>query len=82
MITRMIYTNVCRGLFEEHKLIFSFLMSVQINRKAGIVSDGLWSVLLRGPGVAEKGRQPINPDKATIIDASWDLACYLEYAFM
>jgi dynein heavy chain len=56
MITRVIYTNVCRGLFEEHKLIFSFLMSVQINRKAGIVSDGMWSVFLRGAGVFDKAR--------------------------
>jgi dynein heavy chain len=27
-ITRVIYNNVCRGLFEEHKLIFSFLITI------------------------------------------------------
>lgn len=27
-ITKVIYNNVCRGLFEEHKLIFSFLITI------------------------------------------------------
>lgn len=54
MITNIIYTNVCRGLFEEHKLIFSFLIAMQINRKAGIVSDLIWAVFLRGAGLIDK----------------------------
>lgn len=29
-ITELIYTNICRGLFNTHKLIFSFLISFQI----------------------------------------------------
>ena len=33
-ITRTIYTNICRGLFEAHKLIFSFLICTSIQRKA------------------------------------------------
>jgi dynein heavy chain len=56
MITNVIYTNVCRGLFEAHKLIFSFLIAIQINRKAGLVSDALWSVFLRGAGVVDKAK--------------------------
>jgi dynein heavy chain len=32
MITNVIYTNVCRGLFENHKLIFSFLIATSIDR--------------------------------------------------
>ena len=81
MITNVIYTNVCRGLFEEHKLIFSFLISIQINRKAGIVSDLLWTVFLRGSGLIDKAKQPINPDKLILNDAAWDLAYYLDCTF-
>ena len=31
-ITRVVFTNVCRGLFEDHKLIFSFLIATAINK--------------------------------------------------
>jgi dynein heavy chain len=57
-ITKVIYNNVCRGLFEEHKLIYSFLITVQINRKAALVSDLLWSSFLRGAGVFDKSKLP------------------------
>lgn len=30
--TRFIFLNICRGLFEDHKLLFSFLITVQILR--------------------------------------------------
>jgi dynein heavy chain len=31
-VTRCIYLNICRGLFEDHKMLFSFLICVQILR--------------------------------------------------
>jgi hypothetical protein len=39
---------VCRGLFEAHKGIFSFLIASAIQRDAGIIHPGLWGLLLRG----------------------------------
>jgi len=30
--TRFIYLNICRGLFEDHKLLFAFLVTVQVLR--------------------------------------------------
>lgn len=33
-ITKTIYTNVSRGLFEAHKIIYSFIIIVSINRNA------------------------------------------------
>ena len=47
-MTAASYANVCRGLFEAHKLIFSFLMCTSIMREAGTVGAAQWSLLLRG----------------------------------
>jgi len=50
-ITRMIYTNISRGLFEKDKLIFSFLITTGILRNASMIDEGVWNILLRGPTV-------------------------------
>jgi len=55
-ITSIIFTNVCRGLFEKDKLVFSFLIAISINRKAKLLSDQLWSVFLRGAGPFDKSK--------------------------
>lgn len=47
-ITKTIFTNICRGLFERDKLIFSFLITTSINRHANIISPMGWSIMLRG----------------------------------
>ena len=31
------YSNVCRGLFEKHKKIFSFLIASSINKNLGLL---------------------------------------------
>lgn len=50
-VTRNIYTNVCRGLFEAHKLIYSFLIATSIKRQSGELLEGYWSLFLRGAPV-------------------------------
>jgi dynein heavy chain len=75
-ITRMIYTNVSRGLFEAHKIIYSFLIITSINRNSGKVKETHWNMLLRGSGpltVDELKSRPENPDVKVIIPLSWDL---------
>lgn len=37
-ITRNIYKNVSRGLFEKDKSLFSFLIATSINRNAKLIS--------------------------------------------
>ena len=81
-ITSLIYTNVCRGLFENHKLIFSFLIAVNINKKQEVLSELLWNVFIRGPSVFDKSKQPPNPDKGLFTDSAWDLAHYLDITFV
>jgi dynein heavy chain len=49
-ISRMIYTNVSRGLFEAHKIIYSFLITTSINRNKGAIKELHWNILLRGDG--------------------------------
>jgi len=48
-ITKLIYTNIARGLFEKDKLLYSFLVATAIRRNAGIISPISWNHLLRGP---------------------------------
>lgn len=47
-ITFAIYTNVARGLFEKHKLIFSMMMNIAIHLDAEIVNLSEWNFILRG----------------------------------
>lgn len=60
-ITNKVYTDVTRGLFEQHKLIYSTLIAVAINRKKKVINLDLWNVLLRGPGSVDKDKKDLNP---------------------
>ncbi|XP_076263714.1 dynein heavy chain at 16F [Rhynchophorus ferrugineus] len=73
--TLAVYTIISRGLFERHKLVFSFMLCVAILQQDGVISDGQWSFLLRGP-VGAKGTSK-KPDIPTITDAMWQAANYL-----
>ena len=46
-----------RGLFESHKMIFSFLICTSIQRDAGTVDPRHWNFLLRGA----RGPDPPKP---------------------
>lgn len=47
-ITLSVYRNVSRGLFERHKLVFSFLLNMAIYLDAGLVRPEQWNFVLRG----------------------------------
>ena len=79
-ITQTIFTNVCRGLFEQHTLIFSFLIAANIRRQSKALSEALWGVFLRGAGLFVKEDQPPLPDPI-ISQLGWDLAYYLDMNF-
>jgi dynein heavy chain len=42
------FTAVCRGLFEEHKLMYAFLLCTSYLRDAGEIGGAEWNFLLRG----------------------------------
>jgi dynein heavy chain len=78
-ITRMIYTNVSRGLFEAHKIIYSFLIITSINRNCGKVKDLHWNLILRGAGPIssdELRNRPRIPDPKVVTQLGWDLLYY------
>ncbi|XP_049864535.1 dynein axonemal heavy chain 6 [Schistocerca gregaria] len=79
-ITLAVYTNVSRGLFERHKLVFSFLLCINILKHAGEITEAQWGFLLRGPMSAKKDL-PKKPDISTLSDAMWMAVNFLDDAF-
>ncbi|XP_031370421.1 dynein heavy chain 6, axonemal isoform X2 [Apis dorsata] len=77
-ITLAIYTNVSRGLFEKHKLVFSFMLNIAIDMNDEIVSLVQWNFLLRGPTriVVEE-----MPDYPTLTTTIWTSINYLAKTF-
>ena len=75
--TETIYTNVARGLFEQHKLIFSFMLCVDILREEGTITNAEWNYFLRGAAGVDKER-PEKPNVAWLSDAQWKSLCDLE----
>ncbi|GCC25591.1 hypothetical protein chiPu_0004002 [Chiloscyllium punctatum] len=72
-----VYTNVSRGLFEQHKLIFSFLLCTEILRQNEEISDAEWNFFLRGAVSLDKERPP-KPMVPWLRTAVWHTCCDLE----
>ena len=47
-VTASFYTNICRGLFEKDKLLYSFLNAASVLRRSGDIGPDEWNVYLRG----------------------------------
>ena len=75
--TTSVYTNVARGLFEQHKLMFSFMLCCDIMRQANKISNAEWSYFLRGAAGMDKQR-PEKPDIPWLTQALWNNCCDLE----
>lgn len=46
--TFLLYVNVCRSLFERHKLLFAFLLCVRILLDKGVINFIEFNFLLNG----------------------------------
>jgi dynein heavy chain len=44
----LLYENVCRSLFEKHKLLFAFLLCIRLLRSKNQVDPGEWRFLISG----------------------------------
>lgn len=75
-ITEIIYLNVCRGLFNDHKKIFSFLVSSSIQLKMNEISKPDWAAFTKGLPTtslaATKGYVQISKD-TKITAKQWNL---------
>ncbi|NXU12627.1 DYH1 protein, partial [Pardalotus punctatus] len=57
-ITFSLYCNVCRSLFEKHKLMFAFLISARILMNEGRIDMDEWRYLLSGGAIKEMKDNP------------------------
>ncbi|XP_043266980.1 dynein axonemal heavy chain 6 [Venturia canescens] len=79
-ITLAIYTNVSRGLFERHKLVFGFMLNVAIYLNDEIISYPEWNFILRGATVAQLEADK-KPDYPTLSESMWKNVNYLATKF-
>nr|KAI8727104.1 dynein heavy chain 6; axonemal-like isoform X4 [Biomphalaria glabrata] len=80
--TVCIYKNVSRGLFEKHKLVFSFLLCSEIMKTEREITPLEWNFFLRGPiGGIEKQNVP-KPENTTWLPLNvWKMACEMSDTF-
>ncbi|XP_015279206.1 PREDICTED: dynein heavy chain 6, axonemal [Gekko japonicus] len=71
------YTNVSRGLFEQHKLIYSFMLCIEVMRQKGELTDVEWNFFLRGSAGLDKER-PAKPEIPWLEEHTWFMCCDLE----
>ncbi|XP_012153483.1 dynein heavy chain 2, axonemal kl-2 [Megachile rotundata] len=69
--TYALYKNTCRGLFEKHKLLFSFNMCIKILDAQNKVIPAEYAFLLRGGIVLDRESQPDKP-ATWLPDETWD----------
>ena len=81
-LTSSIYTNVCRGLFEKDKLLYSFMMSAKINIASGDVTESEWLSFLVGAipesSITEKEPLPEILKNLGVSEKNWFFAVMLE----
>lgn len=45
---------IFRGLFERHKIVFSFMLCAEILRERDVISNNEWNYFLRGSASLER----------------------------
>ena len=71
-ITELSYVNICRGLLNAHQLIFAFLISIQIWKTQGEISEDEWGMLIRGAIVDRYEKEVKNPFPELIESSKWN----------
>ncbi|KAK9398328.1 dynein heavy chain 2 axonemal [Crotalus adamanteus] len=70
--TYAVYRYTCRGLFERHKLLFSFQMCAKILETSGSLKMDEYNFFLRGGVVLDREGQMDNPCTSWLSDIYWD----------
>lgn len=66
LLFKFVFRNTCRGLFENHKLLFSFHMCIKILNAQGKIFAHEYNFLLRGGVVLDREDQMDNPCSSKI----------------
>jgi dynein heavy chain, axonemal len=66
-----IYLNICRGLFEKDKKLFSFLIAIQVMRSSGAISESQWSFFLNRGGMYDESTLSSNPCDDFLSQDQW-----------
>ncbi|KAJ1460012.1 dynein heavy chain and region D6 of dynein motor-domain-containing protein [Pelagophyceae sp. CCMP2097] len=74
--THYVYTNVCRALFEKHKLLFSFLLTAKMLNGEGEMDGNVWRFVISGQSTTPP-KSLENPDCEWIEDKVWFDVCNL-----
>jgi dynein heavy chain, axonemal len=73
------FSNVSRGLFESHKLIFSFMICIETMREKNLIDALEWNFLLRGSTVLRHNYPP-KPNARWLSTYLWHNVCNLSFA--
>lgn len=73
---KAIFENVSRGLFENHKIIFSFLLATAIEKQEGRISQADMNFLTRGRVGAVPHKE--KPQELLLTDEDWETCVFLE----
>jgi len=57
-ITSFVFHTISRGLFDRHKLLFSLMISIAIQRQAGRIQATAWDLFCQGPGLGFSAVHP------------------------
>uniref|UniRef100_A0A7S0EN91 Uncharacterized protein n=1 Tax=Hanusia phi TaxID=3032 RepID=A0A7S0EN91_9CRYP len=71
--THSVYVNICRSLFEKHKLMFSFLLCIRIMQTEGKIDNDEFKFLLSGP--TSNATDGDNPAPDWLTNSSWIELC-------
>uniref|UniRef100_A0A8D9F093 Dynein heavy chain 6, axonemal n=1 Tax=Cacopsylla melanoneura TaxID=428564 RepID=A0A8D9F093_9HEMI len=75
-VTMVMYSNVSRGLYECHKLVYSFMLCIAIQRQDNTLSESHWDFLLRGVEGTSKSLPP-KPDVVKLTNSMWNVVNYM-----
>jgi dynein heavy chain len=74
--TYYVYTNICRSLFEMHKLVFSFLLTVRIRQGMEAIDASEWLFLVSGKCMTSTDMH--NPAPDWVDGRMWAEVCALD----